>query len=454
MAIRVLIRATRHLLASTIKQNPTCPILKSKSFSTNPNPQFSISPQQPHYSKLVSLASLLNRYGFSQPGLQNFLANNNFLLEFNLLEIENSLDILFSFSVPRKSLVLMICSCPGILEFQFMKSWEMGLSEIGLSCVPPSIIPTVLVLSRRFQIGPDDFSRKVRNLKGLGFSDNTIARVLEEFPRVVMMNESEVEQTTGFLLGIGIPRNGIDRFYYSFPGVLGFGVENRLKPLFDEFANLGFSMDLVRREIVREPRILGMELGELWRCLELLRTLKCRVGIKEKIFSEGAFRAGFQVKVRVDCLSKHGLIRRDAFTVLWKEPRLIIYEVEDIEKKIKFLVERMKFNVGCLVDVPEYLGVKFEKQIVPRYNVIEYLRSKGGLGCEVGLKDLIKPSRLNFYNLYVKPYPECEKMFGRFAGDHDDVKSQGPKGLWKLFKPPKYPESKEDVENLKSFMES
>ena len=129
------------------------------------------------------------------------------------------------------------------------------------------------------------------------------------------------------------------------------------------------------------------------------------------------------------------------------------YEIEDIEKKIEFLVHRMKFDVLWLVDVPEYLGVNFEKQIVPRYNVIEYLRSKSGLGDEVGLKRLIKLSRLRFYNLYVKPYPECEKMFGRFAGGIED-ENQHPVGMWKLFKPKKYPESKEDLKNIKSFMES
>ena len=115
----------------------------------------------------------------------------------------------------------------------------------------------------------------------------------------------------------------------------------------------------------------------------------------------------------------------------------------------------MKFDVLCLVDVPEYLGVNFEKQIVPRSNVIAYLRSKVGLGRRlgwVGLKPFINLSRLRFYNLYVKPYPECEKMFGRFAGDIED-ENQHPVGMWKLFKPKKCPESKEDLKNMKSFME-
>ncbi|MCI20105.1 hypothetical protein A2U01_0041266, partial [Trifolium medium] len=149
----------------------------------------------------------------------------------------------------------------------------------------------------------------------------------------------------------------------------------------------------------------------------------------------------------------HGLIRRDALKVLWKEPRLMTYDLEDIEKKIEFLVHRMKYGIDCLHEVPEYLGVNFEKQIVPRYNVIEYLNGKGAIGFEVRLKDLIKPTRLRFYNLYVKPYPECEKIYGRFSGKVE-IKRNHPAGLWKLFKPQKFTQTDKDVKNMKAFMGS
>jgi hypothetical protein len=443
--MRVLTRSTLHRLTSTPKQSPIIPTHKTQFLSTS----FS---QQSHYRKQISLANLLQRYGFPSSQLHNFLAKNKFLLNSNSWEIEKSLGILLKLKIPQKSLVSLICDCPGVLEFEFLRKWEMGFLELEFLSGSPLIIRNVLELARRFQLDPYGFSRNVKVLRGLGFSDGTVSRVLEGFPRVIMMNKKEIHRRIVFFMDIGIERNEIDWIFRSFPSVLGFGVEERLKPLFFEFGDLGFSEDLVRKEIVREPRILGMELGELSRCLELLRTLKCRQPIQEKILIGGAFRAGFEVKLRVDCLCKHGLIRREAFKVLWKEPRLIVYEIENIEKKIDFLVHRMKLNVGSLVDVPEYLGVNFEKQIVPRYNVIEYLRAKGGLGFEVGLRDLIKPSRLRFYNLYVKPYPECERMFGRFSGDVE-VKSRHPIGLWKLFKPPRHSESKEDVENMKCFVE-
>ncbi|KAF8399618.1 hypothetical protein HHK36_015487 [Tetracentron sinense] len=459
MAIRVLTRFIFHRFMSTSQRIPSCPNEKIRSLSRNPNAPIKASPEfveKSHYRQLISLANLFQRYGFPASQLHDFLGKNRFLLNFSLVDVEKSLGILLSFKLWQKSLVSIICTCPGVLELGFLRKWEMGISELELSSVSSLMIQNVLEHSKKIHLEPADLHRSLRILKDMGYSDVTSARLFEEFPRGIMMKrhklELELVRRIEFLKGIGILGNEIDQVFYLFPGILGVGVEDRLKPLYYEFKDLGFSEDEVRREVIKEPRILSMEAGELSRCLEMLWALKCRITIKEKILSKGPFRAGFEVKLRVDCLCRHGLIRREAFKVLEREPRSIIYQLVDIEKKIEFLVHKMGFSIGCLIEVPEYLGVNFEKQIIPRYNVIKYLRSKGGLGSEVGLKGLIKPSRLRFYNLYVKPYPECEKIFGRFSRDAE-VKTRHLVGLWKLFKPPSYSQTNEDMRNIKLFME-
>ncbi|KAJ6758361.1 CGI-12 PROTEIN-RELATED [Salix koriyanagi] len=363
-----------------------------------PKPRF-LSSNQSLYRKQISLSTLLQRYGFPPSRLHTFLSRNHFLLNSNLHDTEKSLVMLTSsFKIPHKSVVSLISDCPGVLDLDFLKRWEFGFSKFADLGVSSLLIKTVLEHSKKFQIGPDRFNETLKVLRGLGFSESTTRRVLEGFPGVIALKE-------------------------------WFGIENRLMPLLNEFKDLGFSEDLVRKEIIREPRILSMEVGELSRCLDLIRSLKCREPIKLKILSEGTFRAGFKVKLRVDCLCKHQLIHREALKILWKEPRVILYEIDDIEKKIDFVVKTMGFSVGCLVDVPEYLGVNFEKQIVPRYKVLEYLRAKGGLGDEVGLKAMINLSDVQ-------------------------VKKQHPTGLWKLLKPQQRdPNSVEDVKNMKSFME-
>ncbi|KAK9669099.1 hypothetical protein RND81_13G109100 [Saponaria officinalis] len=425
-----------------------------KSFTTTQNPQKFDRPnslEDIHYTKKISLANILQTYGFPSSVLHDFITKNKSLLNSNVSELEQSLEILLlSFKLKQNAIVSLVCNCPSILELEFLKRWEVGIVSLGSFGRFPGVVKSVLEVCRKFDMDPHMYSSCVEVLRRFGFSDGTIIRVLEEFPRVVMIDKLELKKHVEFWTLQGLEREVIDKICYSFPIVLGYGVENRLKPLLNEFVDLGFGRRLVREEIVREPRILSFDVGELRWYLGMLRRLRCRDSIKEKIFNWGEFKAGFSVKQRVDCLCGYGLTRRDALNILKREPRAIIYNIEHIEAKMEFLLERMKYRVDSLIEVPEYLGVNFDKHIVPRYNVIEYLRSRGGLGFELGLRDIVKPTRLKFYNLYVKPYPECEKLYGRFS-EYVETKSRHPVGLWKCFKPPKYPDSKDDVENLRSF---
>ncbi|KAL4566465.1 hypothetical protein LXL04_030580 [Taraxacum kok-saghyz] len=411
-------------------------------------PQFSSS----ICSNTTPLSNLFQRYGFPPSDLHTFFAKNIFLLDSSVPNVEMSLKVLSSFSSSKNFVVSMVNSCPRVLELEFLKKWETGISKLGiLTNSSPKRTQNILEVSRKFDLYPDDVLHCIQCLQGFRFTPATITRVLEELPMIITMNEDKIWGKIEFLLGIGIHRSKIDSIIQSYPGILGIAVENKLKPLISEFTEMGFKPNEIREEMIKNPKILQSEVGELSKCLRMLNSLKCRVPIKEKIFSEGAFRASYKVKLRIDCLHKYGLIYKDAFSVIWREPRVIIYELEEINKKIDFLINTMKFDVFGLVEVPEYLGINFEKQIVPRYNVIEFLRSKGGIGDEVGLRSLVKFSRLRFYNLYVKPYPECEMIYGRFV----DVKVRKgcPEGMWKVFKPRKYPESEEDLKNMKLFME-
>ncbi|XP_074278679.1 transcription termination factor MTERF15, mitochondrial [Silene latifolia] len=458
VAYSIISRTRLRKLNSLVKQVAVVSKLPGfKSFTTTQHPQslgFSNSIENTHYRKKILLANLFQRYGIPSSMLYDFIAENKFLMNSDVSELEQSLGILLlSFKLPHKSITSLVCDCPSALDLKFLKKWEAGSLKSGLFASFPGVVKSVLEFSRRFQIDPERFSVCVKVLRGLGFSDRTINRVLEEFPGVVMMNERGLKEKIEFWSLQEIEREDIDKIYYLFPIVLEYGIDNRLKPLLNELMNLGFGRRLVREAIIREPRILCFEVGEVRWYLEVLRKLRCRDSIKEKIFENGEFKAAFAVKLRIDCLCKYGLIRRDALNILKREPRAIIYDIEDIKTKVQFLLEKMKFSVDSLIDVPEYLGVNFDKQIVPRYNVIEYLRSRDGLGFEMGLRDIIKPTRLKFYNLYVKPYPECEKLYGRFS-EYIDTKSRHPIGLWKCFKPPKHPESKDDVKNMRSFTES
>lgn len=229
------------------------------------------------------------------------------------------------------------------------------------------------------------------------------------------------------------------------------GAHPRLLRLLQELAGLRLPAGEVKAALASDPEgLLSMDPGEPSRLLELLRDLRCRQAVRDQILAHGTLRAAVAARRRVELLRARGLTRHDALRVLAAEPRALLYSPEDVERKVEFLVETMGFEVGWLVQYPEFLGVNLDRWIIPRHNVVEHLKSVGGLGDPVEMKHYVRFTRRRFYNMFVKPYPECERIFGGLVREKDEMaRRRHPTGLWKLFKPGKHERTQEDVQNMK-----
>ncbi|OEL27122.1 Transcription termination factor MTERF15, mitochondrial [Dichanthelium oligosanthes] len=225
----------------------------------------------------------------------------------------------------------------------------------------------------------------------------------------------------------------------------------RLGRLLQELAGLRLPGGEIKAALASDlDGLLSMDPGEPSRLLEFLAELRGRKAVKDQILAHGTLRAAVAARRRVELLHARGLTRHDALRVLAAEPRALLYSLEDVERKVEFLVSTMGFEVRWLVQYPEFLGVNLDKWIIPRHNVVEHLKSVGGLGDPVEMKHYVRLSRRRFYNMFVKPYPECEKIFGGLVREREEMVRQGhPTGLWKLFKPVKHERTQEDLENMK-----
>ncbi|KAG6533148.1 transcription termination factor MTERF15, mitochondrial-like isoform X1 [Zingiber officinale] len=408
------------------------------------------------YSRQISIASLLLRYGFPQSQLHEFFRKHRFLMSSSPSDVEKCIGILLSYGLNQNSLVSIISSCPQTLELGFLTKWKVGFSELECQNLAPSFVQRTLEQSAKLKTEPSDLHYAVQLMKSLSLSGKTIFKVLEEFPLATIKHSGDIRRTMDMLKSVGFNNEDIDRICHLFPGILACNINGRLRLLFGELQDLNFRLDEVKQAFRNHPKLLlSMEHGELTRYLDLLNSLKCRVPIKKMILSNGRLAACINVKLRVDFLCQYGLICREAFKILFVEPRVLIYDLEDVEKKIDFLISKLNLCIKHLVEFPDYLGVNFDKQIIPRFNVVEHLISRGGLGFNVGLKHLVRLSRHKFYNFFVKPYPECEKIFGGLVREAvREAKPRHPVDMWKLLKPQKFTDTEEDVKNMKLLMKS
>ncbi|GJM95648.1 hypothetical protein PR202_ga12414 [Eleusine coracana subsp. coracana] len=234
-------------------------------------------------------------------------------------------------------------------------------------------------------------------------------------------------------------------------------IHHRLGRLLEELAALRIQGGEIKAVLASDPDgLLAMDPGEPTRLLELLGELRCRKAVKDQVLARGALRAAVTARRRMELLHAHGLTRREALRVLATEPRAMVYPLEDVERKLDFLVNTMGFEASWLVQYPEFLGVNLDNWIIPRHNVIEHLRSIGGLGDPVQMKHYVQFSRQRFYNMFVKPYPECERIFGGMVREKrgQTMRRWLPTGLWKLFTPVKHERTEEEVKNMKVVVES
>ena len=101
----------------------------------------------------------------------------------------------------------------------------MALSELGYCAVSSSLVSMVLEHSGRFWIEPKDFRRHAQIMKReFGFSDETVTRVFEEMPAAFLRDPIDFGRKVELLISLTF---------------LAFGVEGRLRPLFQEFRDLG-----------------------------------------------------------------------------------------------------------------------------------------------------------------------------------------------------------------------
>ncbi|GLJ27303.1 hypothetical protein SUGI_0535890 [Cryptomeria japonica] len=400
---------------------------------------------------LVAVTRQLEWYGFPRIDVYSLIQQHEFLLNCCESELEKTLKTLESYGFNRETLSSLLYSCPYILKSEYLNQWHSLFSALHKYPNRASIIEKLLKYCVRFglePIGPENYKENIKFLSDNRIRSSSIGSCLEKCPLLFCLNrytdlEPKIQVLTDcgvrketvyhilrkylnfltyratslslkieYLKSIGLGREDMDQVFGNFPALLAHSIEDKLKPIVTELQSLGIRDQLLAKTIVDDPSVFSMRSGgELSRCVALLKNLKGRKAIQDRIFQQGLIKGCRLVKSRVEFLTKHGLSHREVLKLLEKEPRIILYDLHSIEEKVNFLTNDMGFPIRNLLSVPNFLGVNFQKQILPRHRVIAYLRSTGSLGVDVNLKEMMKLTRIQFYNKYVRPYPDCEKIF-------------------------------------------
>ncbi|XAR63825.1 hypothetical protein NMG60_11023923 [Bertholletia excelsa] len=152
MAIRVLARLTCYpFVISACKPIVPFENLNHITFSAVRSLSREFS-QESQCRKIISVADVLQRNGFPSSQLDDYLAKNRFLLNSTPSEIDKSLKLLFRLKSSQEFLVSTMYNCPQLLDFEFLKNWEMGLGITNANA-SSLMIQNILEVARKFSLG-------------------------------------------------------------------------------------------------------------------------------------------------------------------------------------------------------------------------------------------------------------------------------------------------------------
>ncbi|KAG2710568.1 hypothetical protein I3843_04G033200 [Carya illinoinensis] len=212
------------------------------------------------------------------------------------------------------------------------------LLELG---VPKSDIPTIL--NKRPQLCGISLSENLiptmTFLENLGVDKKQWAKVIYRFPALLTYSKQKVETTVEFFYEMGLSAERIGKILTRGPHIIGYSVEEKLRPTAEYFHSLGVDVPVL---LYRCPQTFGLS-----------------IEAHLKPVTEFFLERGYSIKEIGTMISRYGAL------YTFSLPRNLIPKWE------YFLT--MDYSRSDLVKFPQYFGYSLEERIKPRYAQVKEL---------------------------------------------------------------------------------
>jgi hypothetical protein len=147
------------------------------------------------------------------------------------------------------------------VERIFDDMWETaGLlrTEVGMTDLPKVLAahPSVLLLNSTTDILP--VTNYLRAELGIWYDD--VPRVLESFPTLLGVDVNDMRRVVDYLLEIEVSSEDLAKIFRAFPSLLTLDVETRMKPVVAFLSDIGVKN--IGRFVTRLPPVLGYSIEE------------------------------------------------------------------------------------------------------------------------------------------------------------------------------------------------
>jgi len=179
--------------------------------------------------------------------------------------------------------------------------------------------------------------------------------------------------------------------------------EGKIKSAISLLQRFGVEGEVLSKSLGRQPRLLSNSREKIVESLKLAEDLGINKG--SRMFAT-AMRCICGVSKenaerRLQCLSSSGFSEKQVSELLKRWPLILGCSEENMKHRVDFLVKYVGISLDNLVKYPVLFGYSLEKRVLPRYRVMEALKSMQMLKIELICPHIYCLTEKRFLEKYV-----------------------------------------------------
>ncbi|KAJ4829045.1 hypothetical protein Tsubulata_031704 [Turnera subulata] len=295
--------------------------------------------------------------------------------------------------------------------------------------------------------GPENPDAVINFFKAYGFSQTQISKVVKRHPKVLVSKVKTISRKIEFLASKGASSKDVALILANNPHLLGRSLEKQVIPVYNFVRNVVHSDEKAITVLKRGGNIFNNgidshmalttnflretgvpESNIAWLFLsapQLLSFLGRLKQIFEEVKKMGFDPSKFSFVLALKAVSSHSKSSwekkvviyksfgwsEEEFLVMFKKyPLCMTYSETKLRGLLDFYVNTLGWEPSDIVRYPAILGLSFEKRIIVRDSVIQFLLSKGLIEKVAYSPRVFLFTEESFLNKYVNCYEDADKL--------------------------------------------
>ncbi|XP_065032302.1 transcription termination factor MTERF15, mitochondrial-like [Musa acuminata AAA Group] len=258
---------------------------------------------------------------------------------------------------------------------------------------------------------------KFRALQELGFSQSDITHLFLANPSAINYHIRTVVHRIRFWQGLIGSNDILIKLFKLHKWLLGYSVEKRIQPNIDMLRSCGFTDQKLRTILGYHPTLVTQR-------AETLRTLISRVEGFGVARTSGRFHWTLlmlstlsveRFNAQKKLFGAFGWSEADFLDALKKTPGFLTCSMKNLKMKMEFLVNEAGYAPSYIALRPMLLTLSLEKRLIPRYQLMAALKSRG-LCADLPklLTYMLYPEKKfleRYVIIYKKQFPELIELY-------------------------------------------